>query len=38
MATVQIDDLDCPYCDKLTIGELNTKTGKYKCLVCGYEV
>lgn len=35
MSYVQIDDFECPYCNKITIAELNVKTGKYRCLKCG---
>ena len=28
MTKVEIDDLDCPYCKKTTIGELDIKTNK----------
>jgi len=35
MSLVQIDDLDCPRCKKITTGELNIKRGEYTCLKCG---
>ena len=38
MTTVQIDDLECPYCEKITLGELNLKTKKYTCFKCDREV
>jgi len=38
MSLVNIDDLDCPYCKEITIGELDIKKGKYFCLKCGKEV
>ena len=38
MTSVQIDDLDCPNCEGLTMGELNMKTLKYNCFKCGKEV
>jgi hypothetical protein len=34
MSTVQIDDFECSVCGKLTMAELNIKTGKYTCLRC----
>jgi len=38
MTTVDIDDLECPYCNKITNGVLNMKTLKYTCNKCGKEV
>ena len=35
MTMVQIDDLDCPYCKRITMGELNINTQEYRCLRCG---
>ena len=35
MSYVQIDDLNCPNCKKITMGELNIKKQEYKCLKCG---
>jgi len=35
MTKVQIDDFDCPNCDKITLAELDIKTGRYTCLCCG---
>lgn len=37
MVGVQIDDFDCPKCNKITLAELQTRTGKYTCFVCGNE-
>ena len=38
MTKVQIDDLDCPYCNEITIGELNIKTGEYICFKCDNKI
>lgn len=35
MGYVQIDDLDCPNCNQITMGQLNMKTAKYECFKCG---
>jgi transposase len=35
MTHVQIDDLDCPYCEKITLGNLDIKRQEYSCLRCG---
>ena len=35
MSKVEIDNLDCEYCKKITIGELDIKTGIYRCMICG---
>lgn len=34
MTKVQIDDFECPYCDKITLAELDICTGEYLCLRC----
>lgn len=38
MSKVQIDDFLCPYCDKITVAELDINTQKYTCLICNKEV
>lgn len=38
MSFVQIDDFDCPFCNKITMAELNTKTGRYRCFKCNKEL
>ena len=35
MSKVEIDDYNCSNCNKLTVGELDIKTGQYICMVCG---
>ena len=35
MSRVQIDDFNCPKCKKITMAELDIKSRKYTCLVCG---
>jgi len=35
MTKVQIDDLNCPHCEKVTHGELDIKNGLYVCYKCG---
>ena len=35
MSHVEIDNLDCPNCNKLTIGNLDIKRMEYTCLKCG---
>lgn len=37
MTKVQIDDFECPKCEKITMAELDIKTKKYVCFVCGKE-
>jgi len=34
MSKVQIDDFNCPNCKKLTLADLDIKTGEYTCLIC----
>jgi DNA-directed RNA polymerase subunit RPC12/RpoP len=38
MTKVEIDDLNCTHCKKITLGELDIKTRKYTCMKCGREV
>ena len=35
MSLVDIDDLDCPFCKRITQGELNIKRHEYTCFRCG---
>lgn len=35
MSYVEIDDFDCGFCKRSTIGELNIKEKKYTCMRCG---
>lgn len=35
MSKVQIDDYECPCCNKTGLGELDMRTGKYSCVMCG---
>ena len=37
MTQVQIDDFNCEICKKITMANLDIKTGKYNCLVCGFD-
>lgn len=34
MSKVEIDDLDCPNCNQITMGELDLKEMKYTCMKC----
>ncbi len=38
MSSVQIEDFDCPKCNKITMADLNLKTQRYTCLRCGKEI
>lgn len=35
MSLVQIDDYECPHCNKTGMGELNLYTKSYTCCMCG---
>lgn len=35
MTKVQMDDYYCEECNKTGLAELDIKTGKYTCLMCG---
>jgi len=35
MSCVQIDDLDCPFCNQITMGQLDIKRREYMCFKCG---
>lgn len=37
MSYVDIDDFDCPNCEKITNAELNIKRKVYTCLKCNKE-